>query len=554
MGRRTTEEIAKRVGCYHDPQSLDIKHALRNDTFAVEKGMSEALRRARMARPDLESGINEADVILPPASYSSAKRKEAEEKKEEAGSTLEQLRERLMVAWHGIVNAKVGSAKASRSDTEALGRRVSAVPLVSLSNLQAARGEEEEEGQEEPPLHARERRRDRWLADAKSLAAWPLRFAARMRALSPMAGHATTVTGPGNLIGPADAGAAFVKGKQWKTWISWLLAEAPAKVSCGGNETLIGECGQQDSGVESVPATSTATPSTAVPADESARVKEGEEDKNLDNQIAALKTALRDDVSLVAGNLWGKGQLYFQQLLSKMKGIVIKGEEKAFGEDLGVAPPGRISPLAETGGAAIPGSEPDELAAGERQELRNEEEQMEEDASKGLWEAGFGSYQQDFYRPLVLSTAERLADELTIACLKKTNSTIIKAAVKPRRGFLFYDGFSFFPVVPGTAKDLPDHPLRLIERGQWWAAQEKVEIVVGANKDEASAFLLVWPFLFTEDLVRGFLESTVGEEHTNEIWKAYFIEGPQNVFLQALQATAKVSPKTLEPDKVEGLR
>lgn len=529
LGQKTTNEIARRLGCLHDPDSPEIKMALRNSSFAKERGFTAALQRARVFRPDLESGVCEADVIFPSSSSSfPSDRKKAGEGSKGA---LERFRDALVLAYHDIVNARTGDQSQGKPRSELS----VPPPSMDLTNFQQLHEEEEEEEEEtEPVVLPLPRRRDRLLEGAKTIALWPLRW---LQA-GPSKGH-RQLAGPGNLLAPTQAGAAFLKGRLWRSWMSWLFAQE-VNTPCGGNETLVGECGNGETSIHSSTSAASIAPDASVASDTSIAKDRPEA---IDNEIAALKAALKVDVSTAAGSAWGKSQLFLQEALSKLTRLTHKGEQKAVA--------GRVSPFAEVGALPFPGDGSQGPAfSGERKEMQEEEEKMEAEEDSASWRAGFGRFQQEFYRPPVLRTEERLADELTMACLREKNGSAIKAAVSPRRGFLFYQGFSFFPVISGTASDLFDHPLHLIRRGNWWAKEEGVEIVVGANKDEASAFLLVWPFLFSEHLVRDFLESTVGAEHAAKLWAAYI--DPGQFFLRAINETVEKT-KSWEPDHVDGI-
>lgn len=98
------------------------------------------------------------------------------------------------------------------------------------------------------------------------------------------------------------------------------------------------------------------------------------------------------------------------------------------------------------------------------------------------------------YEPPSFSRAHRMADRLMLACMRNKTAAEVRAALPVRRGFMFYRGESWFPVINGV--DVMQHPLRLIERGLW---AREVEILYGHNRDEASVFLLfAYPFLLTE--------------------------------------------------------
>jgi carboxylesterase type B len=98
-----------------------------------------------------------------------------------------------------------------------------------------------------------------------------------------------------------------------------------------------------------------------------------------------------------------------------------------------------------------------------------------------------------------LSQDEIAADHLMLQCMRSKSAEEVRNALQVRRGFMFYTGEAFFPVVNGI--DIADHPMRLIEKGQW---AKDVEMLYGHNKDEASIFLLfAYPFLMTENLVKG---------------------------------------------------
>jgi hypothetical protein len=100
------------------------------------------------------------------------------------------------------------------------------------------------------------------------------------------------------------------------------------------------------------------------------------------------------------------------------------------------------------------------------------------------------------YTPPAFSLEHRIADRLMLQCMRGKDAEELRSALAVRRGFMFYSGESYFPVINGL--DLADHPMRLIERGQW---AREVELLYGHNKDEASVFLLfAYPFVMTENL------------------------------------------------------
>jgi len=137
----------------------------------------------------------------------------------------------------------------------------------------------------------------------------------------------------------------------------------------------------------------------------------------------------------------------------------------------------------------------------------------------------------NMYAPRAFSLAERAADELMLRCMREKDPDTIRNALPVRRGFMFYTGESYFPVINGI--DLADHPVRMIERGSW---AKEVEVLFGHNKDEASVFLLfAYPLLMTEGLVRDFLTETVGAEHAARLWQAYMNNGTDSVFGSVLR-------------------
>ncbi len=144
------------------------------------------------------------------------------------------------------------------------------------------------------------------------------------------------------------------------------------------------------------------------------------------------------------------------------------------------------------------------------------------------------------YKPPVWTLQQRARDAWELQCMRNKSANEVRNAlpvVSPpnfernnnyyymmlqRRGFLFYTGASWFPVINGV--DLMDHPVRLIERGMF---AKDVDVIYGSNKDEASIFLLfAYPFLMTRGLVRDFLELTVGERaHADAIW-SHYVDSP----------------------------
>lgn len=79
--------------------------------------------------------------------------------------------------------------------------------------------------------------------------------------------------------------------------------------------------------------------------------------------------------------------------------------------------------------------------------------------------------------PFIASLRNPVFLQLMLRCMRTKDSSTIRNALASRRGFLFYEGESFFPIINGVA--LTAHPLQLIEKGLW---AKEVDILMGNNK------------------------------------------------------------------------
>ena len=136
-------------------------------------------------------------------------------------------------------------------------------------------------------------------------------------------------------------------------------------------------------------------------------------------------------------------------------------------------------------------------------------------------------------------------DALELECLRNRTAGEIRNALPVRRGMLFYEGESHFPVITGDP--LPDHPMRLIERGHF---HSEVELLYGHNRDESSIFLLfAYPLLMTRGLVRNFLEETLGKALSSQMW-TYYVED-QRQWKESQQRQMGAADTTSTPSSVE---
>lgn len=150
------------------------------------------------------------------------------------------------------------------------------------------------------------------------------------------------------------------------------------------------------------------------------------------------------------------------------------------------------------------------------------------------------------YRRPFLSKKELSYYNDELLCLRNMDPYKVQNALPIRRGFFFYEGINYFPIINGI--DILGHPIHLFQNHHLVnELLSNITVIYGHNKDEASIFLLFgYPLFLTRPLVYDFLSHTFGADGRDIVWKMYFNSSPS---APTENETFMTIPSPLVPNK-----
>ena len=113
-------------------------------------------------------------------------------------------------------------------------------------------------------------------------------------------------------------------------------------------------------------------------------------------------------------------------------------------------------------------------------------------------------------------------------CLRSASPSAVLEALKPRRGLLFYDGYTWFPVIDDSLMHA-DGPMAAFRSPGY--VDESVRVVLGANEDEGSIFVMLgYPIYLDSVHVSEMLGAMFGQEGVEQL---HALNAAERKFLSA---------------------